>query len=107
MHSSSGSLCAKVGKIRKLLQNWEFMALQTREDWAKNDGSTAECRSIVTAWKACFIRGLVCVFLAGNTHSLDSRLQCRPLESQACSSTVIASDHTTGFAKCANNIFPL
>ena len=58
MHSSSGSLCAKVGKIRKLLQNWEFMALQTREDWAKNDGSTAECRSIVTAWKSLFYKGI-------------------------------------------------
>ena len=28
MHRSSGSLCAKVGKIRNLLQNWEFMALR-------------------------------------------------------------------------------
>ena len=30
-----GSRCAKVGRIRKLLQNWEFRAFETREEQAK------------------------------------------------------------------------
>jgi hypothetical protein len=54
MHHSYGSPCAKVGTIPNLLQNWEFIAVKTREDWANNDDSMAECRRFVTLWKRWF-----------------------------------------------------